>query len=156
MTFNDLPSDWPQRSLAEASFAADVIDLFVTDADRETGGFAVFWCDGDGRLIQPAIVAGGTCTEDGTLGHPVIRRSLEVAEELRRSRSGSVSLLFAVVRRSGVLTDADRAWHQQAIEACRDAEVTLHGVFLVTWGRVLALPPQRRRRDGLADRHQSG
>ena len=56
MSFDDLPQDWPTRSLADPVLAADVLDLVVNDRDRMQGGLSFLLCRGDGRLSQPVFV----------------------------------------------------------------------------------------------------
>ena len=48
MTFNDLPDDWPTRSITEPGLVADVLDLLVSEADRQRGALVLALCDSEG------------------------------------------------------------------------------------------------------------
>lgn len=132
MSFADLPNNWPERSLADPTFAADVIDLCVSDADRSIGGLSVLLARRDGALSQPVFV-GSIPPQELT---DAVTRLVEVAEHL----PGVGGVLFAVVRPWGGVTDADRAVHQHAIETCRASPVPLLGTYVVTRGSVTHLP----------------
>lgn len=133
MSFHDLPQDWPTRSLADPAFAADVLDLCVSDADRATGGLAVLLCRPDGALSQPLFVA--------QVPHEAgFREAVSAVVLGALSLPGVDGLVVALVRRRGALADADRRVHQHAIEVCRRAGLTLHGTFLVTAAGVGQLP----------------
>ena len=56
MTFEDLPSDWPQRPVTDATITADLLDLIVTERDRAAGALGVLLCGRDERLLQPLVV----------------------------------------------------------------------------------------------------
>lgn len=160
MTFDDLPADWPVRSLADPVLAADVLDLFVTDRDRDVGGFSVLWCDADGRLLQPVMITGGTALGEQRADDPVLRHAVHLcrdgpetargcvedpvqdrgAPSTPRRGGGTGSLVLAIVRSGGPLVDAERAWHQRALARCRAARVPLMSVHLVTHGGVRLLP----------------
>lgn len=133
MSFDDLPRDWPTRSLADPAFAADVLDLCVSDADRATGGLGVLLCRPDGSLSQPLFV--------GEVPH-----GAAFCEAVSAVVLGSLSLpgvdgvVVAVARARGAVTDADRRVHQHAIEVCRRALLRLHGTFVVTRSGVTHLP----------------
>lgn len=145
MTFENLPEDWPTRSLSHADLARDVLDLVVSNKDRDGGGISILFCGATGRLMQPVFITDATPEQDLTAGMPVVRVATsalcpdpEEAVEPQPLRSGSV--LFALVRRRGGVTDTDRAWHQRVIEECRDAGLRLLGVHLVTLDGVETLP----------------
>lgn len=133
MSFDDLPPDWPTRSLADPTFAADVLDLCVSDSDRLTGGLSVLLCRPDGSLSQPLFVA-DVPHEAG------FREAVSAVVLGSLSLPGVDGVVVAVVRRSGGVTDADRRLHQHAIEVCRRALLTLHGTFVVTCLGVKHLP----------------
>lgn len=171
MTLDNLPSDWPARSLADPELAADVLDLFVTDRDRQIGGFAILRCSSDGRLQQPEMVCGSGARDQQHTGDPVLQRAIHLctAPELQpgqHRRLGTVdtglahahsppareqtaahgSLVLGIVRAYGPLVDSERAWHQRAIQKCRHARVPLLGVHLVTRAGVRVLPAPLDRR----------
>lgn len=133
MSFDDLPRDWPTRSLADHVFAADVLDLCVSDADRTTGGLSVLLCRPDGSLSQPLFVA-EVPDEAG------LREAVSAVVLGSLSLPGVDGLVVAAVRARGAVTDADRRVHQHAIEVCRRALLRLHGTFVVTRSRVTHLP----------------
>lgn len=125
MSFHDLPRDWPTRSLADPVFAADVLDLCVSDDDRAAGGLSVLLCRPDGSLSQPLFVAD-------------VPRPAALLEAVSAVVLGSLhlpgvdGLVVAVARARGGINDDDRRLHQHAIEVCRRGLLTLHGTFLVT------------------------
>lgn len=140
MSFEDLPDDWPTRSLDDAATARDVLDLVVRDGDRTRPGIAVLLCNGAGRLLQPVIVHDATPSRDLRDDLRVLRTV--VLGETSGGGHGVLvpAVLMALVRPSGAVGDVDRAWHQRVIEVCRAAGVRLLGVHLVTRSRVETLP----------------
>jgi hypothetical protein len=133
MSFHDLPPDWPARSLADPAFAADVLDLCVTDADRMTGGLSFLLCRADGSLAQPVFV--------GDIRHETAMRETVSATVLTCvTLVGVGGLVLGIARPRGAVDDRDRRLHQLAIEVCRRALVDLHGTFLVTGSGVTHLP----------------
>jgi hypothetical protein len=145
MTFQELPEDWPTRSLSDPHLARDVVDLVVSLADRERGGIAFLLCGPGGRLVQPVFVAGATTPDDATAERCVADAATEVlVTDAVTSDREPGSVLFAIVRAHGGVTDTDRSWHQRVIEVCREAGVRLLGVHLVTLDRVVTLPSEVR------------
>ncbi len=141
MSFSDLPRDWPARSLADPTFAADVLDLCVSDADRMTGGVSFLLCRADGSLAQPVFVRG--------LPHETAMRETVAATVLTcLTLAGVGGLVIAVVRPWGAVDDRDRRLHQLAIEVCRRAAIDLHGTFVVTGAGVTHLPVAAPLRSG--------
>ncbi len=133
MSYHDLPPDWPTRSLADPLFAADVLDLCVSDADRSTGGLSFLLCRADGSLAQPVFV--------GDLPHETALREVVSATVLSCvTLAGIGGVVIALARAWGGVCDADRRLHQHALEVCRRARVDLHGTFLVTGAGVTHLP----------------
>ena len=132
MTFNDLPKDWPLRSLAEPTLAADVVDLVVRDKDRSEGGLSLLLCRSDGSLAQHVFIETDGCPD---LADLVVRMGDIVAHvpEVR-------GLVVAIAKPFGAVSDADRRVHQAAIDACRDQGLTLHGTYLATTRGVTHLP----------------
>lgn len=133
MSFDDLPDDWPDRPLTEPRLVADVLDLFVSAADRERGALVVLACDEQARLVQPFVVS--------DLDDEVSDQDMERAFNLFVSpMSGVGSLLVAIARKDGLsITAADRAWCRAAQRACGDG-VRLLGVHVVTLYGSRAVP----------------
>lgn len=65
---------------------------------------------------------------------------LEPADSLD-ARVGEVgTLVLGIVRPGGPLVDAERDWHQRAINRCHDTGVRLWSVHLITHAGVRVLP----------------
>lgn len=159
MTFENLPQDWPMRSLSHDRLARDVLDLVVSNKDRLQGGIAVLLCGATGRLKQPVFISDATPGDDLEHGTQVIKvatRTLcaraddvgvdwatddtETDDPEREYPIRGGSVLFAIARVAGGTTDTDRAWHQRVIDECREAGVRLLGMHLVTLDGVLTMP----------------
>ncbi|QFG68108.1 hypothetical protein [Ornithinimicrobium pratense] len=132
MSFEDLPGDWPQRSVADPILAADLVDLVVSDADRRDGALGLLLCRPDGRLAQPVVVS--------TLGCPDVLNLLDLVLDQLPHLPGIDGLVLAIARQWGGLSDEDRALHQAALELCRDHGLTLWGAYLATSAGVSPLP----------------
>lgn len=132
MTYNDLPKDWPMRSLADPALAADVVDLVVTDNDRAGGGLAFLLCRCDGSLAQPVFIE----TEGCPVPADLVGQVAEIIEHVPEVHG----LVVAVAKPFGGVTDSDRRVHQQAIEVCRAHGLRLHGTYLATHVGVRVLP----------------
>jgi metal-sulfur cluster biosynthetic enzyme len=135
MSFDDLPDDWPHRSVADPTLAADLVDLVVSDADRREGALGLLLCRPDGTLAQPVIVT--------TQGCPDVAHLLDLVVDQLPHVPGVSGLVLAIARAWGGVTDADRHLHQVALEVCRAHELTLWGTFLATSGGVTPLPVAR-------------
>lgn len=141
MSFSDLPRDWPARSLSDPAFAADVLDLCVSDADRMTGGLSFLLCRADGSLAQPVFV--------GDIPHEMAMKEAVSATVLSCvTLVGVGGVVLGLVRPWGAVDDRDRGLHQHALEVCRRARVELHGTFLVTRAGVTHLPVAPELRSG--------
>ena len=139
MSFDDLPPDWPTRSLADEAFAADVLDLCVSDADRMTGGLSVLLCRADGSLSQPVFV--------GEIPHETgLREAVSAVALSCVSLVGVGGVVIGIVRRRGGVEDRDRRVHQHCLEVCRRAGLDLHGTFVVTPGGITPLPVAQQLR----------
>ncbi|HET7476032.1 MAG TPA: hypothetical protein VFJ97_08415 [Dermatophilaceae bacterium] len=139
MSFLDLPADWPHRPLTDPTLVADVLDLVVSDAVRQRGSLVLLLCRSDDRLAQPCVV------DDVDLArHDATHREiLEPFVALLAQMQSGGSLIVAVTRPSGLRpTDDDRAWHQAAIDACREGPVPVRllGVHVVTRDGIERLP----------------
>lgn len=135
MSFTDLPDDWPHRSLADPTVAADLVDLVVGDADRQQGALGLLLCRPGGTLAQPVVVGTRSCPDLGRLLHRVVGQLPHVP--------GVDGLVLAIARPWGGITDADRHLHQVALEVCRAHDLTLWGTFLATSAGVVPLPVAR-------------
>lgn len=120
------------RPLSDAAIAADVVDLVVRDADRAAGALAFLLCRPDATLAQP-IVVGDLDGED-----PV--RVVEHMMTMLTHLPDTPGLVLAIARPSGLVRDADRRLHQQALELCDAHGLVLHGTFLATRAGVSTLP----------------
>lgn len=134
MTFSDLPPDVRDRSLVDPRIAADLVDACCMPSDRMSGALTVLVTDDRHRMVQPFTVSGvpRRCAPDD--GELVFGPLLALAAEF----SGAV--VVAVGKPSGRVDDDDRAWHQVAVEACREAEVPLLGFYLAAGSHITRLP----------------
>lgn len=143
MSFDDLPDDWPHRSVADPTLAADLVDLVVSDADRREGALGLLLCRPDGTLAQPVIVTTQDC--------PDVPHLLDLVVDQLPHVPGVGGLVLAIARAWGGVNDADRHLHQVALEVCRAHDLTLWGTFLATSGGVTPLPVAKElapHRDG--------
>jgi hypothetical protein len=135
MSFDDLPDDWADLPLDTPGLAADVADLVVGHRDRVGGCIGVVLTAADLTMRQPAVV---NDVDDGVQPdelRPFLEQVCGVLAE------GGGALVFVRGRDGSVLlTDADRRWHQLAIDACRAAGVSLVGAFLATPAVVRSFP----------------
>jgi hypothetical protein len=139
MSYRDLPADLSSRPLDDQSLAADVIDLIIEPDDRERGCVAAMLCDARGIGVHPVVIG------DIEPGHAVsaLHRLLGIVLPEVAANGGSV--LLGLGRAGGiVLSDADRAWHQGAIDACRAHGVRLLAAFVATPAAVRPFPPDLR------------
>lgn len=132
MSFDDLPDDWPHRSVADPVLAGDLVDLVVSEADRREGALGLLLCRPDGTLAQPVMVATQDCPDLAHLVDLVIDQLPHVP--------GVGGLVLAIARSWGAVTDADRHLHQVALEVCRSHGLTLWGAYLATAAGVTPLP----------------
>lgn len=132
MSFEDLPSDWPARVLDDPVLTADVVDLVVSDADRNAGALGFLLCRPGGTLAQPVMV-GDLDREDPV---DVVTRMVEIIADL----PDTPGFVLAIARRRGLVDDADRRVHQRALEASEGAGLTLWGTYLATHAGVSLLP----------------
>ncbi|WP_151524188.1 hypothetical protein [Serinicoccus kebangsaanensis] len=132
MSFENLPDDWPTRSLDDPALAADVVDLVVSDADRSAGALGFLLCRPGGSLAQPVVV-GEVGREDP---REVVGRMIPVIEDL----PDTPGFVLVLARPRGGVTDADRSLHQYALDACQDAGLSLWGTYLATHAGVTHLP----------------
>ncbi|MGG5260403.1 hypothetical protein [Phycicoccus avicenniae] len=143
MSFEDLPPHWPDLPLDDPLLAADVVDLFVSYADRVQGCAAFLFLDDRSCLGQPAVM--GEIPEDAD---PWALRDTFVAVF---GGLGFGGLVFARGRDGSVLlTDDDRRWHEMVLDVCRRAGLPLVGAFVATPAAVRPYPAPLSAADHLA------
>jgi hypothetical protein len=135
MSYHDLPPDARSIPLTDNVIQSDVIDLILDLDQRRGGALALMLCDEADRGVQPIVLSDlpldAPATELGSL--------LDLLLPMVGEDNGSV--LVGRGRRRGLSpTDHDRAWHQEAIEACQRHGVRLLGFFVATPEGVEALP----------------
>lgn len=143
MTFEDLPKDWATRPLTDPDLVRDVLDLFVSRADRETGGLALLLCSREGRLRQPMFIEGLDLAASPEQRDEAIGWVIQMCEEVEDGAS-PLAVVLATVHAEGHPSDDDRAWHQCAIDRCRTAGIELLSMHVVLAHEVVTLPPARK------------
>ncbi|GAA6527125.1 hypothetical protein [Intrasporangium sp. DVR] len=136
MSFEDLPAGRARDlDLADHTHAADVIDLITFEEDRDLGCFTAMLCDRNDHGLQPLCLK---CLPPGTPAEEMTDL-LDLVLPLVAQVDGAILMARG---RPGRLrpNDDDRAWHQRAIEACREHGVRLLGFHLATHDGVLRLP----------------
>lgn len=137
MTFQDLPDDWQSMPLTDPRITDDVLDLVISGRDRDQGAIHLLLCDPADRLVQPCAVNEIDEPRAGLKHFEVIDPFARALKHIEPEGG----LLVAIARACGLaVTDDDRAWHQGAIEACRDSGVRLLGVHVVTHSGSVRLP----------------
>jgi hypothetical protein len=126
MTFEDLPDDWKQQPLTDPRLVADVLDLFVSDADRCAGALAVLMCDEQGRLLQPGIIS------DLDYESSEAERGRMLASFITHLTEFFDSVLFAVARADGLSVTADDERWARAVRCACEGKVRLLGFHLIT------------------------
>jgi hypothetical protein len=126
MTFEDLPDDWKQQPLTDPRLVADVLDLFVSDADRCAGALAVLMCDEQGRLLQPGIIS------DLDYESSEAERGRMLASFITHLTEFFDSVLFAVARADGLSVTADDERWARAVRYACEGKVRLLGFHLIT------------------------
>lgn len=136
MSFEDLtPGRASELDLSDHTHAADVIDLITMDEDRELGCFTAMLCNGENQGRQPLCLK----ELDAETPAGAMAELLELVLPILVHAGGSILLARG---RPGPLraTDEDRAWHQRAIELCREHGVRLLGFHIATPQGVRRLP----------------
>lgn len=135
MSFDDLPENWSDLPLDSPGLAADVADLVVSHRDRSGGCVGLILTGPDLRMSQPCVVNEVDESVEPDEFSPFLRQLSRMVADTGgsmifvRGRTGSV-----------LLSDADRRWHQVAIDACRGGGAPLLGAFLATPSTVRAFP----------------
>lgn len=135
MTFKDLPRDLRNLPLTDPSRQADVVDLILGHSDRRSGSVALMLCDSHTRPFQPIVVGEVPDAE----ARACVTRLLNLVAPVVVEDQGGVLVARG---RSGdcVLTDDDRALHQEVIDGCGQHGIRLLGCFVATPTGVLPLP----------------
>lgn len=148
MSFEDLPADWAQRPVTDPDITADVLDLVIRDADRDTGCIAALMCNAAGRVVQPVVVElppGGVPAGEHQRFFDLVCGGMAAVSDFG-DRGG---ILVAVARPRGpFVTGDDREWHDAGRRSCADHGVRLLGTWLVTRGAI-------RRIDDAVDQERS-
>ena len=135
MSFEDLPANVSQLPLTTGQLRADVIDLIILEEDRAAGCVGLMVCDSEDRGIQPVVFK--DVPDDA--GRVEFGTFLDLVLPLVGETNGSVVIGRGRPRGTRP-TDSDRAWHEQAIQSCREHGVRLLGFHLATCDGVFALP----------------
>lgn len=143
MSFEDLPRDWATRPLTDPALVRDVLDLFVSRSDRETGGLALLLCSLAGRLRQPMFIKGLNLAAIREQREEAIDWVIQMCEEVDDGAS-PLAVVLATVHAKGHPSDDDRAWHQCAIDRCRTAGIELLSMHVVLANDVVTLPSARK------------
>lgn len=125
MSFENLPTDWPTRSLSDPTLAADVVDLTLNSADRRRTSVGLLLCDDRHRLLQPMVI--------NDIGHCSAAEQRHLFQTVCNAMPGigASSLVVTLARPVGTaLTATDRAWLESAREVCASRKVSLIGTFL--------------------------
>jgi hypothetical protein len=139
MTFENLPKNWSDQPLSDPSIAVDVVDLFISKADRRRGMFIVLLCDDRDRLLMPVAVDGlsGSGSVDDLGG--IVDVGPEDCEVMLKpfllaAQAGTDSGLLLAMGRFGPsdLPEIDEPWAEEAARLCREAGVRLIGFYVAT------------------------
>lgn len=128
MSFHDLPADWPTRPLTDPPLVADVLDLFVTERDRQQGALFILLCDEHDQLAIPTACNDPDPFASAAQRESAVRTILQGGAVL-----GNGSFLVAVARPGALdIRDGDQAWAEAAAAAATDGPLRLLGVHVVT------------------------
>ncbi|HRW17944.1 MAG TPA: hypothetical protein P5181_03765 [Dermatophilaceae bacterium] len=135
MSFDDLPADWPHRSLRDPQLLCDVVDLVVREDERRAGTVVVILCNPAGRMLQPMAIT------DVPLDSPADKRRFAegITDLVAHFPETTLVLVRTRVGKAGVVDD-DREWHHALVTVCRERSITLIGVAVATPAGVWALP----------------
>ncbi len=135
MSFEDLPRNVRDLPLNDPRLAGDVIDLIVTEESRHYGSLGIMICDAEDRGVQPILFS----DKDERVDLDGVTQLLLLVLPLAAGVGGSV--LLGRGRPRGLNPDdADRAWHQRAIDLCREHGVRLLGFHVATRDGVFTMP----------------
>lgn len=131
-------------SLWDPEVAGAALEAFVDEDDRMSGGLAFLFCDDEGKLLQPVMVSDIPAPLTIDDRWTALRWATGLCEMVGDDHAGPLGLIMALVREHGPICDADRTWHQVALDACAEAEVPMLGMHLVTMDGVVTLPAALR------------
>ncbi|MEL4357448.1 MULTISPECIES: hypothetical protein [unclassified Luteococcus] len=139
-TFEELPQDWPERSLMDPELLCGVVDLFVRLADREQGVIMAFLTSPALRLLQPISIDDVPVGCDEFHQHELVHRLCQVVQQV--CPGGGLALAVA---RPGALvqTHWDQTWRSALALACQDAGVTDLGCYLAVPAGTIRLDDSR-------------
>lgn len=136
----DLTVRAQMRPLRDPGVANAALEAFLDEEDLMNGGLAFLFCDREGHLLQPTLLPDVPDPVGPEERWAAMRWAIGLCEMVGDEHAGPLALVLAIVRDSGPVCDADREWHQVAIDACAEAEVPLIGVHVVTLAGAVALP----------------
>lgn len=140
MTFRDLPEDFSALPLTTAGLAADVVDLFLGDADRSDNAILIVACDDNARIkCDPIIMTGVDWSAPTTE-----RRSF--AKQLARLCSEGVGASHAVAAVSWpgpMMSSRGRRWREIVESGLQAQGIGLIGFFAANPGRIVEIEPGR-------------
>lgn len=134
MTFENLPTDWNKLPLSDPTLAIDVVDLFISEADRAAGVVSVLLCDEQDRLLAPVAVS-----LDGYPGGPADVGILMKPFILALNARPGGACLVALGRRGPLESPTDDEWALHVAQACEESGVRLLGFYVATPEGVLQL-----------------
>lgn len=138
MTFKNLPENWSDQPLSDPSIAVDVVDLFISKADRRRGMFVVLLCDDQDRLLTPIAVdglsGGGVDEMDGSVDVGPEDCEVMLKPFLLAAQAGTDSGLLLAMGRFGPsdLPEVDEPWAEEVARLCREYGVRLIGFYVAT------------------------
>lgn len=152
----DLSARSQMRPLRDPEVANAALEAFLDEEDVMEGGLAFLFCDRDGRLMQPVLVSDVPDPAGPEERWAAMRWATALCEMVGDEHAGPLALVLAIVRAGGPVCDADREWHQVAIEACAEADVPLIGVHVATLAGAVALPTAPGLADSAPDARPAG
>lgn len=136
----DLTVRAQMRPLRDPEVANGALEAFLDEEDLVNGGLAFLFCDREGHLMQPILVSDVPDPASHEERWAAMRWAIALCEMVGDEHEGPLALVLAIARAAGPVCDADREWHQVAIDACAEAEVPLIGVHVATLAGVVVLP----------------
>ncbi|WP_328325094.1 hypothetical protein OHA70_34955 [Kribbella sp. NBC_00382] len=136
MTFSDLPTNWLSRPLTDPVLAANVVDLFVTAAERRQGVLAALICDRRARFRTSIHL---DLPRDAPLASPksCVRALAPLIPVLESRPDGALILALG---RPKPDPPSDHDWTEAAIQTCRSASIHLLAFYLATPTDLHAVP----------------
>ena len=128
MSFEQLPTTWPDQPLTDPAFAANVVDLMVSIGDRHLGTLTVILCHPDSRyrstvtLKIPRFPAQTPFDLCRAILEPIMP-SLQAIPD--------APVILALGRRAQP-DHLDPEWAEAAAALCADAGVRLLGFYIAT------------------------